>query len=102
LIINREDDEGRWVIEAYMEQDYMTYFLNLRQEQDEVMAQVKITKESNEPATFITSIIGINEIAEQMNVLFIGTIIDLRKEKIERTLKQLIEEGYQGEALLEK
>lgn len=102
LIINREDEANRWLVEAYVEQKYYDYFQNLCRGQEGVLIQVKITKESNKPATFITSIIGINKIGEQMNVLFLGTIVDQRKEIIEEKLKSLIEQGYQGEELLQK
>lgn len=102
LTINREDEENTWVIEAYTEQTYMEFFKKLKKENDEVLIQVKITKESNDPATFLTSIIGINEIGSQMNVLFSGIIVDKQKSKIQEMLTTLVEEGYQGESLLEK
>jgi hypothetical protein len=102
LIINREDDQDQWTIEAFIDKSYLSFFENLKEENEEIMAQVKITKESNEPATFITSIIGINEIGENMNILFVGTIVDRRINKIEEMLTSLIEEGYQGNDLLEK
>ncbi len=101
LIINREDEQNQWVVEAYLDQSYREFFQNLRQKQ-EVLLQVKITKESNRPATFITSIIGINEIGKQMNVLFRGTIVDQQKEMIEERLRALIKQGYQGQSLLKK
>ncbi|PAV28796.1 hypothetical protein CIL05_14305 [Virgibacillus profundi] len=102
LIINREDDQNRWVIEAYVEHSYLEFFKNLDEKDEEILIQVKITKETNEPATFITSIIGINEIGAHMNILFMGTIVDQRKHKIEEQLTALIEEGFQGEELLNK
>jgi hypothetical protein len=102
LIINSEDDMDQWTIEAFLDKSYLSFFENMRHENDEIMLQVKITKESNEPATFITSIIGINEIGENMNILFVGTIVDKRINKIEEMLTTLIEQGYQGNDLLEK
>lgn len=102
LIINREDEADRWVIEAYLEKRYHDFFKELEKTRNDVMIQVKITKESNQPAIFMTNIIGINEIGDNMNVLFMGTIVDKRKEIIEDMLKQLIDEGYHGKALLDK
>ncbi|WP_100011125.1 YwpF family protein [Lentibacillus sediminis] len=101
LIINREDEDNTWLIEAYTEHSYLELFTAL-QEYDEILVQVKITKESNEPATFITSIAGVNEIGGNINVLFIGTIVDQQKNQIEERLVALIEEGYHGEELLRK
>jgi len=102
LIINREDGENQWVIEAYTENEHLAYFQKLRKENEEIMIKVKITKETNDPAIFITSIIGLNEIEAQMNVLFKGTIIDQRNNEIEQMLKTLIDKDYQGEELLQK
>lgn len=102
LIINREDDENAWIVEAYMEKTYLDFFDKLQTENDEVLIEVKITKESNQPATFLTRIIGVNEIGSKMNVLFRGTIVDKQKSKIQEMLTSLVEEGYQGELLLEK
>ncbi|WP_163970823.1 YwpF family protein [Oceanobacillus halotolerans] len=102
LAINREDDENRWIIEVYVDKTYMDFFRRLQQQQEDVMIQVKITKETNPPATFLTSVIGINEIGENINVLFMGIMIDEQKSIIKDLLKTLIEEGYQGVSLLEK
>lgn len=102
LAINREDDKNQWIIEAYIEKKYLTLINRLFKEREEVMIEVKITKGSNPPATFISKIIGVNEIGEQMNVLFKGTIIDQRKNKIEKMLRKLIDQGFHGEELLSK
>src|SRR5699024_11324326 len=67
-----------------------------------IILELKITKKSNPTATFITSIIGINTIDDQMNVLFMGKIVDQRQSKIEETLRTLIQKGYQGEELLDR
>lgn len=102
LIINREDEGNQWVIEAYVALSHIQYFKQLREENNEIMVKVKITKESNDPAIFITTIIGINEIDAQMNVLFKGMIIDQRNSEIEQMLKTLIDKNYQGEELFLK
>lgn len=102
LIINRENEQNQWIVEAFMEKDNFEIFHNLKEENDTVMLQVKITKETNTPATFITSILSINEIGDRINVIFMGTIVDQRKGIIKDMLKKLIEEGYQGESLYKK
>lgn len=80
LIIDREDDHQQWVIEAYINQSYKNFFTLLRREQSKLILQVKITKETNDPAFFLCNIIGINDIGDNMNVLFKGTIIDQNDE----------------------
>ncbi|MDY0408038.1 YwpF family protein [Virgibacillus soli] len=102
LIINREDEKNRWVIEAFIDKKYRDLFERLQREREEIMLEAKITKDTNEPATFITEINSINDIGNHINIIFIGTIIDVRKSKIEALLSQLIDEGYQGEVLLNK
>lgn len=102
LIINQEDENNHWVIEAYVDHSYLDFFKNIEEVNGETLIQVKITKESNAYATFITTLIGLNEIGAHMNVLFIGTIVDRQKYKVEEMLTNLIEEGYQGEELLNK
>ncbi|MFC7321365.1 YwpF-like family protein [Halobacillus campisalis] len=102
LIINREDDRGRWVIEAYVDNIYEEYFSSILQTEEELFIQVKITKSSNQPATFIAKVIDMNVIGNDMNVIFMGTMIDRRRENIEKVLKTLLDEGYQGDELLDE
>ncbi|WP_047982175.1 YwpF family protein [Ornithinibacillus contaminans] len=102
LIINREDDKNSWLIEAYIDKDYLVFFKDLRSRRDQIMVEVRITKDSNAPATFITTIDGLHEVGKHISVIFMGTIVDKRKSKIEEMLENLIEKGYQGEELLEK
>lgn len=101
LVINREDPLG-WLIEAYVDREYREYFESIKHA-DEMMIQVKITREENDPAFFITQLIDINDISEErINVLFQGKVVDHRKSRIEEMLQMIIEEGYQGESLLKK
>lgn len=102
LIINREDEDNQWVIEAYVDSTYNNFFTRLKETREEIMVQVKITKQSNAPATFITSIIGINDVGDNMNVLFMGTIVDKQREIVLDMLKKLIDQGYHGEDLLDE
>lgn len=102
LIINREDEEGQWLAEAYCDNKYKNFFLDLNEQSETVIINVKITKETNAPVTFDTSIVGVNDMGDCMNVLFIGKMIDRDKRFIEDLLSGLINEGYQGEELLER
>ena len=79
LIINREEDHypDQWLIEAFVSKDYTTYFEKVM-DMDELMIKVKISKADNEPVLFKSRIIGINEIGENINVLFKG---DMEKKK---------------------
>ncbi|ASF39205.1 hypothetical protein CEH05_08760 [Halobacillus halophilus] len=100
LIINREDDHGRWIIEAYVDQSYQDFFQSMCNHNEEIMVQVKITKPSNQPATFLVTPIDTNVIGDHINVIFMGSIVNRQQEQIEKTLRQLMDEGYQNEELL--
>ncbi|BAC13343.1 YwpF-like family protein [Oceanobacillus iheyensis] len=100
LIINREDEHDQWLVEAYIDKTYEDYFINKQNE--EIMIQATITKDTNEPATFITNIESINEIGNHINVLLLGKIIDKRKSIVEELLTTLVKEGYEGNELIHK
>lgn len=102
LIINREDRENRWLIEAYTKRDLLDYFTELKETAAELIIHVKITTDLNELATCITSIIDINQIGDNINVLLLGTMVDQKTSKLEEVLENLVKEGYRGEALLHK
>lgn len=101
LVINREDDLG-WLIEAYVDSSFQAYFESIEEKQ-ELIIQAKITREENDPAFFITEIIGINKINEDnINIIFQGNVVDHRKSRIEELLQEILEQGYQGASLLKK
>src|SRR5690625_7717081 len=76
LIINREEDQNQWVIEAYIDNNYLDYFTTVKEEHDEIIIQVKITKESNSPDIFMTSTIDVTEMGSRLNVIFKSKIIE--------------------------
>lgn len=102
LIINREDDKNTWLIEAILDAEYLTYFKELKEKRDQVIIEVKITKHTNPPVMFHTTIDSINKVGKHISIIFTGTIIDKRNRKMEELLADLIEQGYEGEELLEK
>src|SRR5699024_6420481 len=83
LVINREDDKSQWIIEAFCEKSLEDYFRSLENIGEAIVLETKISKESNLPAYFTTSIISVNEVEEDINVLFIGTIVNQAKNKTE-------------------
>src|SRR5699024_800848 len=100
LIIDREDEKSRWIVEAFTTNDFLSYFKS-KKEQGEMIIQVKISKESNDPATFITSLIQLTEISHKISVLFMGTIVDQQISNIQEKLQQLIEDRYDDRGLSE-
>lgn len=100
LAINREEQDGSWLIEAFVHSSYYNYFKNLKNLGDQLVIQVKISKETNDPALFVVQIIKITKIGDNMNVLFDGKIIDQRKTKLVDLLSSLMEQGFEGEELI--
>ncbi|KGP72213.1 YwpF-like family protein [Pontibacillus yanchengensis] len=100
LIINREDEDNTWLIEAYLEEQYKDYFEAIMEKDEEIVLQAKITKSTNQPAMFLVKVIDSNDIGDNCNVLFLGHILDHKKDQVENMLKDLIEKGYNGEELL--
>src|SRR5699024_561743 len=95
-------DEIGWLIEAFIDSSHKTYFKEL-EDTDELMIKVKITREDNDTAFFITKVIGIYDISdERMNVIFQVNLVDHRKSRIEELLEDILEQGYQGAFLLKK
>ncbi|SDJ18363.1 YwpF-like family protein [Salimicrobium halophilum] len=102
MIINREDDHGRWLLEAFLDEDYREYFQSLVKRKEKLMIQALITKKSNSPATFLVEPKEVNLFEENMNVIFMGSMVDKKQEQVEKLLQILLEEGYQGKQLLEE
>lgn len=102
LIINREDYDNSWLAEIYLSNDHFEYFEDLKKREKELMIQVKITKDTNEPATLISKVIGINHFEDEMNVLFMGSMLTGRYIDIQQTIEDAIKSGLSGEVLLER
>ena len=100
LIINREDKENRWLVEAYVNGEWLDYFESLREKYEQLIIHVRITTKVNDLATCISSIIDINAIGDNMNVLLLGTMVNRRTATVEKILQKLKEEGEKGEGLL--
>lgn len=101
LIINKEDEENNWLVEAYLGPQQLDYFTEIHEKGEEFVLEAKISKTTNQPAYFLVKLINLNQIGEGFNVLFLGTIVDYKKEQVEQMLQNLINEGFQGEELLE-
>ncbi|NIK13260.1 YwpF family protein [Alkalibacillus sp. S2W] len=102
LIIDREVDESRWLIEAYIPKKYQDFFVRKLDGKQELVTQVRITKESNPKATILAEVQSVNNIDQDMNVILMGDMVNRERQQVEETLQQLIEAGYQGDSLLNK
>lgn len=102
LIVNREDEDNSWLVEAYLSIDDLDYFQELLDADEQLLIQVKITKETNAPASLLTKVIGLNELGGEMNVLFIGSMLSGGAYKAEEVLQNVIDNDHKGTELMEK
>lgn len=101
LLIDREDDKDDWLIEVYLEKEYLSFFQTLEDE-SEILMQVKISKESNDPAFFVVSIIQIVNIFDRFSVLFKGKLLKRQMKDMVTWVQQLIRKGYYGKQLIQQ
>ncbi len=102
LIIDREIDRDRWLIESYMPKSYESFFAEKKEKDREIVMQVRITKADNPKATLIGKVRAIEDVEDEISVVLIGNMVNRERELVEQTLQDLIEAGYQGEQLLRK
>src|SRR5690554_513475 len=102
LIIDNEVDRNRWLIEGLISKEFESYFIDKKEQGQDMVIQVRITKEANPKATVVAKILNVNEIEDDINIILKGNIVNRAREQLENMLQELIEAGYQGESLLTK
>lgn len=102
LIINKENNEGNWIIEAYVKKHLFDYFQSLYEQNEQIEIRVIITHGANDPAPFIVKIHKIVTMNEHISVLFKGRLSKRRNEYLELLLEELIKEELSEEALIKE
>lgn len=100
LIINKEDGENRWIVEAYVDKMYKHSFEKYLQHEEMLNLQVTITKETNDPASLVGKVKLIKVLEKTTSILFEGNLVSSRTNMAEIILDELIEKGLHGEGLL--
>jgi hypothetical protein len=100
LIINQENDQNTWMLEAYINKSYDGHFQKLFKEGKDLIVQVVITKKENSPAAFRTKIVTIKHLTEHLSILLVGKLLKTNSDYAEVVLKKLIEKGLTGDELL--
>ncbi|WP_070121285.1 YwpF family protein [Bacillus marinisedimentorum] len=101
LIINREEANHRWLIEALALEEDVAHVIN-ELEAGDLKVEVTITKRDNPPAAFVARLRSITKLEEHISVLLDAVMIQDKKDVSDILLGDLIEEGYTGDDLLEK
>ena len=100
LTINKEDEQNRWLIEAFVHSDHYTPLAKAIDAQDTIRMQATITKKENNPASFQAHVLTIKKVDDFYSVLFEGQIVSNHIEYTELLLENLIESGLNGDELI--
>ncbi|MDR4890163.1 YwpF-like family protein [Fredinandcohnia sp. QZ13] len=100
LIINQEDGENSWIVEAFIEKSYKSIFEKAKQNDTKLNLQVTISKKSNDPASLMGEVKIIKDMDNSVSVLLEGNLVPSRLNMAEIVLTDLIQQGLQGEGLL--
>lgn len=100
LIINKEDEQKNWLVEIVVGKNYHDFFRNALENKLNFLIHATITKASNDPATFSVTVQSITEMAESISILFNAKIIVNNMKFAEAILSDLIDQGFEGNELL--
>lgn len=98
VIINKETSENPWLIEVSTSPDFKDILEEFVDKEVDLL--VTITRPTNEPARFKGVFNEMHEIDEAISLIFSGEIIVQNPNYAEDLLAQLIDEGFEGEELL--
>ncbi|MBS4195825.1 YwpF-like family protein [Lederbergia citri] len=102
LIINKENEDGYWIIEAFVDKQYIGHFQKRHESQELFEIRVIITHAANDPAPFTVKVNTLQVLGENISVLFEGRLSKRRNEYPEMLLDDLIKEGLSGDQLIEE
>ncbi|MFB4210569.1 YwpF family protein [Shouchella sp. JSM 1781072] len=100
LIINMENEEHTWFIDAVISKDDARLFEREQEGERHILVSVVITSKDNHPAVLITSIESITDLKENKSIILKGQIVSGRDDVLEDVFEDLLEEGIQRESLL--
>ena len=101
LIINKEDDDNGWLIEIFINKQYVDFFKSVKLNQDTLLIYAVISKRNNKPAPLTATVKSITVMNDHISVLFDGYLVNNKKEQAELVLADLVQLGLEGDALLQ-
>lgn len=102
IIINQENSERSWILEMMIDLPHLETFEKLMHSGETIDVQVVISYPGNEPAPFEVVIRKVKVIGDHTSVLMKGTLKRARRKYAETLLSELLEDGLEGEELLER
>ncbi|MDW0108663.1 YwpF family protein [Sporosarcina aquimarina] len=102
IIINQENSHRLWILEMFLEAEHKERFEKLQADEALIEAKVVISYPENEPAAFVLAIDTVHQIGDRVSVLLKGRLKRQRSEYAEQLLSELMDKGFEGDALLER
>ncbi|WP_088104646.1 YwpF-like family protein [Halalkalibacter urbisdiaboli] len=102
LIINLENKEQTWYIDAVVSKEHKMYFENVREHNQNILVDVVITSKENHPAAMITSVSAITELSENFSILLEAKLVLRKDDIIEDVVETLVKEGFSGDAFFDE
>lgn len=99
LIINKEEAEKNWLMEAIVEKNWATYFHEYVNNKQTLLAEVTITKRTNDPATLYCHVNDVHELEEHLSIHIEGRLVATKEDLSDMLLRNLLDEGFTGEEL---
>ncbi|WP_059103733.1 YwpF family protein [Shouchella shacheensis] len=95
LIINMENEEATWFIDAVVPKEHAPFFEKELEEQRHLLVSVVITSKNNHPAVMITTIETTTDLEKDMSIVLKGKIVLGRDDILEDIFEDLLEEEYE-------
>ncbi|OLO27627.1 hypothetical protein BTR23_19585 [Alkalihalophilus pseudofirmus] len=102
LIIDMEDHEKKWLIDAVINTDKVGIFEKCDKENGKLIIEAVITSENNYPATMVTKIRKITHLSDKVSILLDGLMVIRKDDIIDVILESIIDEGLTGKDLLQE
>lgn len=102
IIINQENNERSWILEMLIDLSHQETFESLKQTQETIDVQVVISYPGNEPAPFEVVVHAVKIIGDHISVLMKGSLKRARRKYAETLLSELLEDGLEGQELLDR
>lgn len=101
LIINMENEEKTWYIDAVFAEEHVSFFKDMKENNKHILVEVVITSPDNPPAAMITSVDTITELSEHISVLFKAKMTRRIDDTIRNIVKSMLDKGIKGEDMLD-
>ncbi|SDC54297.1 YwpF family protein [Shouchella lonarensis] len=100
LIINMENKERVWFVDAVVSASDVTSFEQIYEKGQHMLISVVITSKNNHPAVMFTSIESITDLNEGKGIVFKGKIIFGRDDVLKDVFKDLLKNDYNKDEML--